>query len=102
MSDLFLIMQFVWQPYGDAAINAYIPNDVKGKWLLWSIVSPLIYFEVLEWHAADCIMRQFGFAQLIPLSPQSLKGLHNKNLRELREPRKWRIMHDEWVMMWDH
>ena len=70
----------MWQPYGDDAIDAHIPNDVRGEQLLWSTISLLICFEVLEWHVVDRVMRQFGFAQSIPLSPQSLEGFHNKDL----------------------
>ena len=92
----------MWQPYVDDAINAHIPDDVRGERQLWSTVSPLICFEVLEWHAADRVMRQFGFTQHIPLPPQSLEGFHNKDLRGLREPRNWRALHDDWVTLWDH
>ena len=80
-------MKFVWQPYEDAAIDAHIPDDVRGERPLWSTVSPLICFEVLEWHVVDRVMRQFGFVQPISFPPQSLEGFHNKDLRELREPR---------------
>ena len=76
----------MWQPYGDDAINAHIPYDIIGKRLLWSTVSPLICFKVLEWYAVNRVMSQFGFTQDVPLSPQSLEGFHNKDLQGLREP----------------
>ena len=41
-------MRFVWQPYGDAAIDAQILDDVRGERLLWLTISLLICFEVLE------------------------------------------------------
>ena len=95
-------MQFVWQPYGDITINAHIPDDALSERLLWITVSPLICFRVLEWHAADCVMHQFGFSQPIPLLPHILEGFHNKDLREIRTTVNWRVKHDGWVTMWEH
>ena len=75
-----LLIQFVWQPYGEPAINDLIPDDIRDEWQIWSTVVPLICFEVIEWHPADRVMRQFGFFQHVPVEPRTLVGSHNIDL----------------------
>ncbi|KAF1873804.1 hypothetical protein Lal_00029510 [Lupinus albus] len=42
---------------------------------------PLICFAIVEWHAADRIMRQFGLQQPIPQDPINLQKQHKMDLR---------------------
>ncbi|XP_027364324.1 serine/threonine-protein phosphatase 7 long form homolog [Abrus precatorius] len=58
-----ILLQFMWRPYEDEAIDVIVPHDLKGERLLWLTVSPLICFEVVEWHATDCVMRQYNHSE---------------------------------------
>ena len=76
---MFFTMQFWWQPY--AITTGYIPQDVKGWQAQWSATVSLVCFEIVEWHASDHVMRQFGIQQSIVAKPMRLKDSHNQNLR---------------------
>ncbi|KAL4390146.1 hypothetical protein AHAS_Ahas03G0115900 [Arachis hypogaea] len=40
-----------------------IPGELHGHLYVCDIVAPLLSFECIEWHPADRVMCQFGFAQ---------------------------------------
>ena len=101
ISHVFLLMQFVWQPYGEPTIDGLIMDNMPVEWPIWSTVAPLICFEVIEWHPVDHVMCQFGFFQYIPVEPRSLAGSHNIDLRRQGET-DWRSRHINWVTLWDH
>ena len=63
---------------------------------LWSTTTPLIYFEIIEWHSTDCIMCQFGLEQDILDDLKSLLGYHNKDLRGAQAT-NWIEKHKEWL-----
>ena len=80
ISHVFLLMQFVWQPYSDPTIDGFILEYMRVEWPIWSTVALLICFEVIDWHPTDRIMHQFGFFQYILVKPCSLTSSHNVDL----------------------
>ncbi|RYR51837.1 hypothetical protein Ahy_A06g026798 isoform D [Arachis hypogaea] len=57
--DIDYMQEFEWRPYE----GMIIPGDLHGHLDVYDIVAPLLSFECIEWHPADRVMRQFGFAQ---------------------------------------
>ncbi|RYR51834.1 hypothetical protein Ahy_A06g026798 isoform B [Arachis hypogaea] len=52
-------IDYMQEPYE----GMIIPGDLHGHLDVYDIVAPLLSFECIEWHPADRVMRQFGFAQ---------------------------------------
>ena len=73
------IIQFWWRPYTN--ILGYILADVKGWQAQWLAAASLLCFEIVEWHASDCVTRQFGIEQSIPSDPMRLGDSYNQDLR---------------------
>ena len=94
-------MQFQWRPYHRLGIDEIIPHFLADERPLWSIISPLICFEMVEWHSADRVMRQFGMEQEIPSNPRNLLDHHNKDLRGAQGT-NWIEKYTEWLQHWDH
>lgn len=59
--------QFVWTPY--ASIMHKLPLCCTIDQLLWTARVPMICLEIVEHHAPDRAMRQFGHPQHIPVFP---------------------------------
>ncbi|XP_072087434.1 serine/threonine-protein phosphatase 7 long form homolog [Arachis hypogaea] len=51
--------EFVWRPYE----GLIIPDELHGHLEVCHIVAPLLSFECVEWHPANRVMCQFGYAQ---------------------------------------
>ncbi|KAF1874095.1 hypothetical protein Lal_00041539 [Lupinus albus] len=62
---------------------------------------PLICFAIVEWHAADRVMRQFGLQQPIPQDPINLQKQHKMDLRG-KNDYNWQQKHDQWIQIWNH
>ncbi|RYQ93908.1 hypothetical protein Ahy_B09g100127 [Arachis hypogaea] len=51
--------EFVWRSYE----GLIILDELHGHIEVCDIVAPLLSFECVEWHPANRVMRQFGYAQ---------------------------------------
>ncbi|KAF1899190.1 hypothetical protein Lal_00019312 [Lupinus albus] len=94
MLDRLRIDQFVWTPYQNIDFMGQIPDMARSR-------VPLICFAIVEWHAADRVMRQFGLQQPIPQDPINLQKQHKMDLRG-KNDYNWQQKHDQWIQIWNH
>ncbi|RYR52751.1 hypothetical protein Ahy_A06g027638 [Arachis hypogaea] len=66
--DIDYMQKFEWRPYQ----GMIIPGELHRHLDVCDIVAPLLSFECIEWHPADRVMRQFGFAQPPPRIPRDI------------------------------
>uniref|UniRef100_A0A1S4B123 Serine/threonine-protein phosphatase 7 long form homolog n=1 Tax=Nicotiana tabacum TaxID=4097 RepID=A0A1S4B123_TOBAC len=59
---------FIWTPYSDELL-AQLPDYCLVDQLLWSTSVPMIFFDVVEYHATERVLRQFHRPQPIPRDP---------------------------------
>ncbi|XP_019418584.1 PREDICTED: serine/threonine-protein phosphatase 7 long form homolog [Lupinus angustifolius] len=74
MLDRLRIERFGWTPYRNITYVGPIPDVVRAR------VS-LICFALVEWHATNRVMRQFGLLQPIPEDPINLEKQYKMDLR---------------------
>ena len=48
---------------------------------VWCLVTPLICFQIIEWHLPNRVLHQFGMQQEIPQPVNTKVKLHDCNLR---------------------
>ncbi|KAK5794511.1 hypothetical protein PVK06_035742 [Gossypium arboreum] len=87
------IEEFQWTPYEDPTIRAVIPDEYLQNPNAWHVKVPLVNFAILEMHQSDRVLRQFGFRQPIPVTPEVLDDHHKIDLRQL---------HTDWPRFWSH
>ncbi|KAH1214143.1 Serine/threonine-protein phosphatase 7 long form [Glycine max] len=100
--DIMKHHEFLWEPYSSTVISLLPLVCLVGS-IAWYAVVPLIYFQVIEWHQPDRVLRQFGMQQPVPESPSqplnihgiTLKGKHDENLGQLFAPmiQQWNNRH---------
>ncbi|QHO30269.1 uncharacterized protein DS421_8g231800 [Arachis hypogaea] len=94
--DIDYMQEFEWRPYE----GMIIPNELHGHLDVCDTVAPLLSFECIEWHPADQVMRQFGFAQP---PPQGARGIpldqHCLALRGVQQ-HDWTVLHGPWIVEW--
>ncbi|XP_070008639.1 serine/threonine-protein phosphatase 7 long form homolog [Nicotiana sylvestris] len=66
--DMLVAGQFIWMPYNDELL-AHLPDYCLVDRLLWSISIPMIFFDVVEYHATKRVLHQFHCPQPIPGEP---------------------------------
>ncbi|GFS36484.1 hypothetical protein Acr_00g0046210 [Actinidia rufa] len=66
--------EFTWRPYDD--IMHELPDYCRVASDIWVSRSPLVCFEVVEWHLPDRVCRQFGLRQIIPVAANTSPELH--------------------------
>ncbi|WMV20972.1 hypothetical protein MTR67_014357 [Solanum verrucosum] len=57
--------QFIWEPYPDDLIES-LPVYCHAGRNIWRVSVPIFYWNVVEVHLPDRVMRQFGLQQVIP------------------------------------
>lgn len=90
--------QFVWKPYMVEVLSQY--PDVARDNKLWLTISPLIYFEVVEWYRPDRVMRQFGLRQQVPQPCDTSVSLHATDRRG-RSHIDWSVHHAALIGLWE-
>ncbi|GFZ11319.1 hypothetical protein Acr_22g0007170 [Actinidia rufa] len=68
---------------------------------IWVSRSPLVCFEVVEWHLPDRVCRQFGLRQIIPVAANTSPELHGIDMRG-RARTDWTQLHGEYIDHWHH
>ncbi|KAK6149426.1 hypothetical protein DH2020_016951 [Rehmannia glutinosa] len=90
--------QFVWEPY-PADVLASLPEYCLSGKRIWQTVSPLICFDVVEFHHPDRVLRQFGQQQTIPAVCDTIPDIHLTDRRG-RQNYDWAHHHRQFVDMW--
>ncbi|KAH9623637.1 hypothetical protein KSS87_010070 [Heliosperma pusillum] len=71
-------------------------NDDSGE---WSVVSPMICFDIVDWHLPNRVARQFGWKQNIPEPADTEPKLHKMDKRGAHS-RNWADYHSPYLAMW--
>ncbi|XP_070003647.1 serine/threonine-protein phosphatase 7 long form homolog [Nicotiana sylvestris] len=66
--DMLVDRQFIWTPYSDELV-AQLPFYCSDNRMLWSTSIPMIFFDIVEYHATERVLRQFHRPQPIPRDP---------------------------------
>ncbi|XP_073123508.1 uncharacterized protein [Henckelia pumila] len=90
--------QFVWEPY-PVDVLASLPDYCLFGRRIWQTVSPLICFDVVEFHHPDRVLRQFGQRQTIPAVCDTIPDIHLTDRRG-RQNYDWAQHHRQFVDMW--
>ncbi|XP_070057600.1 serine/threonine-protein phosphatase 7 long form homolog [Nicotiana tomentosiformis] len=61
-------LEFIWRPYNDVLIAGLPDYCFRGR-AMWSSSIPLICLDIVEHHATERVLRQFGRPQLVPILP---------------------------------
>ena len=67
---------------------------------IWRTMSPLICFEIAEWHRPERVLRQFGMHQEIPPACSYEQQLHAVDARG-RHQRDWTTYHAPYIALWE-
>ena len=67
---------------------------------IWRTMSPLICFEIVEWHPLERVLHQFGMHQEIPLACSYEQQLHTVDACG-RHQRDWVTYHAPYIALWD-
>ncbi|RYR60676.1 hypothetical protein Ahy_A04g017732 [Arachis hypogaea] len=81
--DQLRVHDFVWEPYSSAEVGAIIHPEILADEhrRLWTTVTSLIYFAVIEWHQVDRVLQQFGGLQHLLEPALNIDLLHAKDGR---------------------
>ncbi|RYQ91734.1 hypothetical protein Ahy_B09g097749 isoform B [Arachis hypogaea] len=97
-----LTIQFVWEPYSSPKVDAVgHPEILVDEYhRLWTAVTSLIYFAVIEWHQVDRVVSQFGGVQHLPQLALNIDWLHAKDGRG--GDRWFPKYYQEWHFHWEN
>ncbi|KAH9615080.1 hypothetical protein KSS87_005492 [Heliosperma pusillum] len=90
--------QFIWQPYPQPTIS-FLPESCYDDSSEWYVVSPMICFNIVEWHLPNRVARQFGWKQNIPEHADTEPKLHKMDTRGAHT-RNWADYHSPYIAMW--
>ncbi|KAK9126323.1 hypothetical protein Scep_015169 [Stephania cephalantha] len=91
--------QVIWMPYSEDLI-ASLPKYCTNGRSIWTTISPLLCFSIVELHRPDRVLRQFGMRQPIPKPCDTRHDLHRIDLRGRWEI-NWLVRHSEFVQQWE-
>ncbi|MBA0676949.1 hypothetical protein Goari_018384, partial [Gossypium aridum] len=66
----------------DPVIRAVILDEFFQNLNIWHVKVPLVNYATVEMHQKDRVLRQFGFRQLIFVTPEVLDDEHKIDLRQ--------------------
>ncbi|KAL8096229.1 hypothetical protein AgCh_037258 [Apium graveolens] len=89
---------FIWQSYMSEILASLPPSCVDDS-SIWFYKGPLICFFIVEPHAPNRCLRQFGFIQDIPPNDSYSKELHKIKLQG-KQDSDWTFVHRDHVSHW--
>uniref|UniRef100_A0A2N9EDD0 Aminotransferase-like plant mobile domain-containing protein n=1 Tax=Fagus sylvatica TaxID=28930 RepID=A0A2N9EDD0_FAGSY len=92
--------QVIWEPYTDDVLSS-LPEYCRIGQEVWRSVTPLICFQIVEWHLPNRALRQFGMQQDIPQPANTDVKLHDCDLRG-KVHENWRERWRHYISIWDH
>uniref|UniRef100_A0A2N9GDP4 Aminotransferase-like plant mobile domain-containing protein n=1 Tax=Fagus sylvatica TaxID=28930 RepID=A0A2N9GDP4_FAGSY len=92
--------QVIWEPYTDDVLSS-LPEYCRIGQEVWRSVTPLICFQIVEWHLPNRALRQFGMQQDIPQPANTDVKLHDCDLRG-KVHENWRHRWRHYISIWDH
>ncbi|KAL0540517.1 hypothetical protein IC582_020525 [Cucumis melo] len=90
--------QINWTPY-TSDVMTLLPDRCHNGQLIWTYVGPLICFHIVELHAPDRVLRQFGMHQPLPSFCNTNPALHRIDLRG-KHDQDWCKIHVEYITKW--
>ncbi|QHO39648.1 uncharacterized protein DS421_4g131000 [Arachis hypogaea] len=94
--DIDYMQEFEWRPYH----RLIVPDELYPHLEVCDIVAPLLSFECVEWHPADRVMRQYGYAQAPPRAARDIPvDQHCIVLRGVQQ-HDWTVLHGPWIEEW--
>ncbi|KAH9607740.1 hypothetical protein KSS87_008967 [Heliosperma pusillum] len=81
------------------AIFSFLPESCYDDSGEWCVVSPMICFDIVEWHLPNRVTRQFGWKQNIPEPADTEPKLHKMDKRG-PHTRSWADYHSPYIVMW--
>uniref|UniRef100_A0A2N9ECY8 Aminotransferase-like plant mobile domain-containing protein n=1 Tax=Fagus sylvatica TaxID=28930 RepID=A0A2N9ECY8_FAGSY len=90
----------IWEPYTDDVLSS-LPEYCRIGQEVWRSVTPLICFQIVEWHLPNRALRQFGMQQDIPQPANTDVKLHDCDLRG-KVHENWRQRWRHYISIWDH
>nr|XP_016507455.1 PREDICTED: serine/threonine-protein phosphatase 7 long form homolog [Nicotiana tabacum] len=78
--DMLVDGQFIWTPYSDE-LQAQLPVYCSVDRLLWSTSVPMIFFDMVEYHATERVLCQFHHPQPISGEPRWLATHYQRDDR---------------------
>ncbi|KAK5776160.1 hypothetical protein PVK06_044119 [Gossypium arboreum] len=92
--------QFQWTPCEDLTFLAIIPDEFFQNSNILHVKVSLVNYAIVEMHQSNRVLQQFGFRQLIPVTPEVLDDEHKVDLRLLNMdwPRHW----SKYIEMWEN
>ena len=88
-----------WQPYTEDILSL-LPDICRSDRHVWRTYSPLICFDIVEYHLPDRVMRHFGFNQTIPLPCSTSDSLHRIDRRGAKNKNYVKI-HAKYLEEWN-
>ncbi|KAH9623254.1 hypothetical protein KSS87_019475 [Heliosperma pusillum] len=98
--DKMVELQFVWQPYTPSVVQHLSPTCVQDQ-AEWTVIAPLICFEMVEWHFPNRCTRQFGWQQMIPEMGSTCTRLHDIS-RKSDWSANYETMHQYSIAKWEN
>uniref|UniRef100_A0A2N9GC63 Aminotransferase-like plant mobile domain-containing protein n=1 Tax=Fagus sylvatica TaxID=28930 RepID=A0A2N9GC63_FAGSY len=92
--------QVIWEPYTDDVLSS-LPEYCRIGQEVWRSVTPLICFQIVEWHLPNRALCQFGMQQDIPQPANTDEKLHDCDLRG-KVHENWRERWRHYISIWDH
>ncbi|KAH9623734.1 hypothetical protein KSS87_012882 [Heliosperma pusillum] len=98
--DKMVELQFVWQPYTPSVVQHLSPICVQDQ-AEWTVIAPLICFEMVELHFPNRCTRQFGWQQMISEMGSTCTRLHGIS-RKGDWSGNYETMHQESIAKWEN